>query len=182
MAYYSYYRHQSKKLIWFLMFVFLVFSLMETSLTEGREVYRLKDIGRSRSQVENGGQMKRLETLAELLPRGPVPPSAPSPDINWSMLVSHLSICIVGCYNLHKFWTCLYQFFFFFTMSLLLCCVYNNLIFCVNLSLFHHLLHLSGANLIDSTCEGYKFFISYLIIMDKKIFYNISYFCSPFFH
>ncbi|KAG4960994.1 hypothetical protein AAZX31_13G280500 [Glycine max] len=82
MAYYSYYRHQSKKLIWFLMFVFLVFSLMETSLTEGREVYRLKDIGRSRSQVENGGQMKRLETLAELLPRGPVPPSAPSPDIN----------------------------------------------------------------------------------------------------
>ena len=125
--------------------------------------------------------MKRLETLAELLPRGPVPPSAPSPDINWSMLVSHLSICIVGCYNLHKFWTCLYQFFFFFTMSLLLCCVYNNLIFCVNLSLFHHLLHLSGANLIDSTCEGYKFFISYFIIMDKKIFYNISYFCSPFF-
>lgn len=64
------------------MFVFLVLSLMETSSTEGRGVYRLKDIGKSRSQVEIGGHMQRLGTLAELLPRGPVPPSAPSPDIN----------------------------------------------------------------------------------------------------
>ncbi|RDX65730.1 hypothetical protein CR513_55587, partial [Mucuna pruriens] len=53
-----------------------VVSVMQISLTEGKEVYRL------RSQVEIGGHTKRLGNLAALLPRGPVPPSAPSPDIN----------------------------------------------------------------------------------------------------
>lgn len=77
-----YYMHQSRRLLCLVMFVFVVASITETSLTEGREVYHLNDIGRSSRRVDIGGDMKRLGTLAGFLPKGLVPPSAPSPDIN----------------------------------------------------------------------------------------------------
>lgn len=73
--------HQMKMLLCLVLFVFVVASIMETSLAEGRD-YPFNDIGRSRRPVDIGGDMKTLETLAGLLPKGLVPPSAPSPDIN----------------------------------------------------------------------------------------------------
>ncbi|CAJ1956567.1 unnamed protein product [Sphenostylis stenocarpa] len=72
-----YYMHDSKRLLCLLMFVFAVAAIMETSLTEGRGVYRLNDIGRSRRLVDIGGNMKRLGALAAFLPKGLVPPSGP---------------------------------------------------------------------------------------------------------
>ncbi|BAT92282.1 hypothetical protein VIGAN_07096900 [Vigna angularis var. angularis] len=77
-----YYMHEIKMLLCLVMFVFVVASIMETSLAEGRRDYPLNDIGRSRRRVDIGGDMKTLGTLAGLLPKGLVPPSAPSPDIN----------------------------------------------------------------------------------------------------
>ncbi|KAK7324719.1 hypothetical protein VNO77_28515 [Canavalia gladiata] len=78
-----YYMHESKRLTCFVIFVFMILPLMETSLSQARRVYHVKDIGRSKTEVEiRVHQMKRLGTLASLLPKGSVPPSAPSPDIN----------------------------------------------------------------------------------------------------
>jgi hypothetical protein len=66
MAYYYYYWHQLQKLICFLMFVSMI-ALVQTSLTQGRKLC---------------GTKERLGTLALMLPKGFVPPSGPSPDID----------------------------------------------------------------------------------------------------
>ncbi|KAL2331711.1 hypothetical protein Fmac_019292 [Flemingia macrophylla] len=74
----------SKKLIRFLMFVFVVLCLMETSLTEGRGIHGLIDRGiLARRNEDIGGSIINLGNLSALLPKGtPVPPSGPSPDKN----------------------------------------------------------------------------------------------------